>query len=79
MVDVALATSAAPVYFPAACVDDHRLIDGGVWANNPSVVSIAEAVSMLEIPLEAIRVLNIGTIDQRTNHPEGLDRGGLRR
>jgi patatin-like phospholipase/acyl hydrolase len=77
MVDVALATSAAPVYFPAACVDDHRLIDGGVWANNPSVVSIAEAVSMFGVPLEAIRVLNIGTIYQRTNHPKGLDRGGL--
>ncbi len=77
MVDVALATSAAPVYFPAARVDDHRLIDGGVWANNPSVVSIAEAVSMLDVPLRAIRVLNVGTIDQVTNHPKRLDRGGL--
>jgi uncharacterized protein len=77
MVDVALATSAAPVYFPAARVDDHRLIDGGVWANNPSVVSIAEAVSMLGVPLRAIRVLNVGTIDRVTNHPKRLDRGGL--
>ena len=47
MVDIAMATSAAPLYFPAARVDGHRLIDGGVWANNPSVVAIAEAVSML--------------------------------
>jgi patatin-like phospholipase/acyl hydrolase len=77
MLDVALATSAAPVYFPAARVDDHRLIDGGVWANNPSVVSIAEAVSMLDVPLRAIRVLNVGTIDPVTNHPKRLDRGGL--
>lgn len=77
MVDVALATSAAPVYFPAARVDDHRLIDGGVWANNPSVVAITEAVSMLDVPLGAIRVLNVGTIDQITNHPKRLDRGGL--
>ncbi len=77
MVDVALATSAAPVYFPAAHVDDHRLIDGGVWANNPSVVAITEAVSMLDVPLQAIRVLNIGTIDQITIHPKRLDRGGL--
>jgi len=77
MVDVALATSAAPVYFPAARVDDHRLIDGGVWANNPSVVAITEAVSMLDVPLQAVRVLNIGTIDQITIHPKRLDRGGL--
>lgn len=77
MVDVALATSAAPVYFPAARVDDHRLIDGGVWANNPSVVAVAEAVSMLDVPLRAIRVLNVGTIDQLTAHPKRLDRGGV--
>lgn len=77
MVDVALATSAAPLYFSAARVDGHRLIDGGIWANNPSVVAIAEAVSMLDVPLRAIRVLNIGTIDQLTIHPKRLDRGGL--
>jgi uncharacterized protein len=77
MVDVALATSAAPVYFPAAHVDDHRLIDGGVWANNPSVVAVAEAVSMLDVPLRAIRVLNVGTIDQRTIRSKRLDRGGM--
>jgi patatin-like phospholipase/acyl hydrolase len=76
MVDVAMATTAAPTYFPAAKVDGQRLIDGGVWANNPSVVAIGEAVSMLGIPLDAIRVLNIGTVDQRTNHPERLDAGG---
>lgn len=77
MVDIAMATSAAPLYFPAARVDGHRLIDGGVWANNPSVVAIAEAVSMLHAPLSSIRVLNVGTLDQLTNHPKRRDRGGL--
>lgn len=77
MVDVALATSAAPTYFPAANVDGHRLVDGGVWANNPSVVGITEAVSMLGIPLAAIGVLNIGTTDQVSHHPRKLDTGGL--
>lgn len=61
MVDVALATTAAPAYFPAAAVDHVRLIDGGVWANNPSVIGIAEALSVLDVPREAVRVLNIGT------------------
>ena len=77
MADIAMATSAAPLYFPAARVDGHRLIDGGVWANNPSVVAIAESVSMLDVPLTSIKVLNIGTIDQLTNHPKRIDRGGL--
>ena len=76
MVDVAMATTAAPSYFPAAQVDGQRLIDGGVWANNPSLLAISEAVSMLGVPLDAIRVLNIGTVDQRAAHPERLDTGG---
>ena len=77
VVDVAMATSAAPAYFAAAHVDCHRLVDGGVWANNPSVVGITEAVSMLDIPLPAIGVLNIGTTDQVSHHPRKLDTGGL--
>jgi predicted acylesterase/phospholipase RssA len=76
MIDVAMATAAAPTFFPAAKVDGQRLIDGGVWANNPSVVAISEAVSMLGAPLNTIRVLNVGTVDQRANHPERLDDGG---
>jgi predicted acylesterase/phospholipase RssA len=76
MVDVAMATTAAPTFFEAARVDGQRLVDGGVWANNPSVVAIGEAVSMLDVSLEAIRVLNVGTVDQRTNHAERLDTGG---
>ena len=37
-VDVALATSAAPTYFPLAEIDYYdykQFVDGGVWANNP--------------------------------------------
>ena len=78
MVDVAMATTAAPTFFPAAVVDRHRLIDGGVWANNPSVVAITEAVSMLDVHLGDIRVLNIGTMDPVGigAHPERRDQGG---
>jgi patatin-like phospholipase/acyl hydrolase len=77
MVDVALATTAAPTFLPAARVDGHRLVDGGTWANNPSVVAITEAVSVLGVPLKAIRVLNVGTTDEVANHPKKLDNGGL--
>jgi len=76
MVDVALATTAAPVYLPAAQVDGHRLIDGGVWANNPSVVAITEATSVLDVPLSSIRVLNIGTTSALADHPRALDNAG---
>ncbi len=75
---VAMATSAAPTYFPAFRQVDHvRLVDGGVWANNPTMVGIVEAVSMLNVPLDAIRVLSLGTSDPVTRRPSRLDWGGL--
>ena len=77
MVDVALATSAAPTFLPVARVTKGRLIDGGVWANNPSVVAIAEAISMLGAPLESVHVLNIGTTEALTRYARRLDKGGL--
>lgn len=74
---VALATSAAPTYLPAFTgVDSIRLIDGGVWANNPTMVGIIEAASMLGVPLQAISVLSIGTSDEVVRRPGWLDWGG---
>ncbi len=75
---VAMATSAAPTYFPAFRQLDHlRLVDGGVWANNPVMVGIVEAVSMLDVQLGAIRVLSLGTSYPVTERAGRLDRGGL--
>ena len=76
---VAAATSAAPTFFPAFSLpEDHvRLVDGGVWANNPAMVGVVEAVSMFSQPLHTIRVLSVGTTaDQRTRERK-LDNGGL--
>ncbi|GAA0700003.1 patatin-like phospholipase family protein [Dyella marensis] len=45
MVDAALATSAAPTYFPPYAVGDFGYFaDGGTFANNPSMAAIVEAV-----------------------------------
>ena len=41
-VDVALATSAAPTYFPVKHLGHDYFIDGGVWANNPIMVGLTE-------------------------------------
>ncbi len=41
-VDVALATSAAPTYLPIHSIGSNQYVDGGVWANNPSLVGLME-------------------------------------
>lgn len=79
MWQVAMATSAAPTFFPAYCLpDEHvRLVDGGIWANSPSIVGVVEAVSMFGQPLEQIRLLSLGTTVAATFRRRALDRGGL--
>jgi predicted acylesterase/phospholipase RssA len=61
MVDVALASAAAPTFFPAHRLRGMRLIDGGVWANNPSMVAIVEALTSFGRPLQEIVLIGIGT------------------
>jgi len=56
IVDVGLATSGAPTYFPSHGVkvpgDDmpHALVDGGVFADDPTVAAIAEALGRSSDP-----------------------------
>jgi len=75
---VGMATSAAPTYFPTFNKLNHaRLIDGGIWANNPVMLGLIEALSVLNVPRESISILSIGTTDNLALHPDNLDRGGL--
>jgi uncharacterized protein len=44
MVDVGMSTSAAPTYFPSHGIAERALIDGGVFAANPVVAAVTEAL-----------------------------------
>ena len=76
-VDVAMATAAAPTYLPGMSLDGARLVDGGVWANNPVMVALTEAVGPLGAPLEAMRVFSVGTTTDLPRRSRRLDRGGV--
>ncbi len=61
VVDVALATTAAPTYFPTHCSSAGTpLIDGGVWANNPVGLAVVEAVGILGWPRDSLKILSVG-------------------
>jgi patatin-like phospholipase/acyl hydrolase len=60
-VEVALATSAAPSYFPVhASITNIPFIDGGIWANNPTGLAAVEAVTLLAQRPENVRILSLG-------------------
>ena len=78
MRQVALATSAAPTFFPSlSSIDNIRLIDGGIWANNPIMVGITEAKGILGKSLKSIKVFSIGTTYDLVKRSKKLDSGGF--
>ncbi|MCU0548428.1 MAG: patatin-like phospholipase family protein [Leptolyngbya sp. Prado105] len=76
---VALATSAAPTFFPLAQVGDEWFTDGGLYANMPDSIALHEAEHFLQIPIERISILSIGTTtsDFSFSHNVGRDLGIL--
>ncbi len=82
MVDVALATSAAPTYFEPHKIeykeDDYlSLIDGGIYANNPAMCAYAEAKSYFNKNDKDIKILSLGTgqLTRRLYHKDLKDLG----
>lgn len=72
LVDVCLASSAAPIYRSLAAIDHpngtgYRVFaDGGLWANNPVLVGLIDALEMTS-PGDRIEVFCLGTCPR----PEG--------
>ncbi|MEM9617927.1 MAG: CBASS cGAMP-activated phospholipase [Pseudomonadota bacterium] len=63
-IDAALATSAAPTYFREyITANDVGLVDGGLWANNPTGFAVIEATSVLGWPSDQLRVLSVSCLE----------------
>lgn len=78
VVDVALATAAAPVYFPLARNDRGVFADGGLVGNAPGLFGLHEVKTFLAPKQDAlVRVLAIGTmtIGATVRGGASLDRG----
>ncbi len=79
-VDVALATSAAPTYFPLCeieSLDNRQFIDGGVWANNPTMVGVIEALTYFVgdgRDFGSIEVLSVSSLNNASGKPLNLER-----
>jgi hypothetical protein len=80
MVEVGLATSAAPTYFPSQGLDGRALVDGGVFASNPSVAAVVEALKRRDDDPRDLRpselmVVSLGTGQHEVGHGQSEVRG----
>jgi patatin-like phospholipase/acyl hydrolase len=84
IVDVAMATAAAPTYFPiveAKGHEGHQFIDGGVYANNPTLIGLMDAFRFfvgVGKRYDAISVLSISSLDVPTGSRLRRWRGAIR-
>ena len=60
-VDVAMATCAAPAYFPAVRIGEQLFADGGMSAVAPDLVALHEAEQFVGVDVADISMLSIGT------------------
>jgi len=60
-VDAAMATCAAPAYFPAVRVGEDLFADGGMFAVAPDLVALHEAEQFIGVDAADVSMLSIGT------------------
>ncbi|WP_458130980.1 CBASS cGAMP-activated phospholipase [Pseudomonas sp. R3-41] len=77
MVDIALATSAAPTYFPRHQLQHSQYVDGGLFANAPGLLALHEAETFFDVASSDIHLLAIGTMSSKfTVNPKNNREGG---
>lgn len=79
LVDIALATSAAPAYFPRHQFNNGQYVDGGLFANAPGMLGLHEALTVFGQELDQVRLLAIDTMSSKfTADPRQDRQGGAR-
>ncbi len=76
LVDIALHTAAAPSYLAAVENHGYKMLDGGIWANNPVMIAVVDVLANYDIAPDNIRVLTLGTGDETVKLAERHLTGG---
>ncbi|MEM6275358.1 MAG: CBASS cGAMP-activated phospholipase [Pseudomonadota bacterium] len=66
---VAMATSAAPIYFPPAWIDGQKYIDGGIVANNPDNILLSDALAYFRQEISQLIVISVGATNNDMSSP----------
>ncbi|MBY5396964.1 patatin-like phospholipase family protein [Rhizobium leguminosarum] len=78
MVDVALSTSAAPTFFSTYKNGDRHFADGGVWANNPVMTALVDALACYDVDRHKIHILSLGCLEAEFKFTAGqILKGGI--
>jgi patatin-like phospholipase/acyl hydrolase len=79
-VDVALATTAAPMFFPKHKIEDYhdyQFYDGGVFANNPAIIGLTEALQYFVGPgkeFHRLAILSVSSLNESSAEKPDLSR-----
>lgn len=76
LVDVGMATAAAPTYFRSLEKDGYTMLDGGIWANNPIMIGIVDALTCFKIDRSHVHVLSLGCGQDKFRASHRLKTGG---
>lgn len=77
MITAALATSAAPTFFRALPTSGYTMVDGGVWANNPTMIALVDALSCFDVDRHRVNVLSLGCGEEPYVVTKSMMRGGF--
>lgn len=78
MVTAAMATAAAPTYFPVYKDRGRFFADGGVWANNPVMIGLVDALACHQLQRRQVHILSLGSGDTEISITEKqIKFGGL--
>lgn len=77
MTVVGLATGAAPTYYRAVLHRGYRLVDGGLFVNDPIMVGLTDALSCFAVSRRKVRILSIGSTASRQLVGRWRSTGGI--